>query len=88
MKAVPVDVMKMDKKFIEGLPQEHGMADAIIQLAESLSLEVVAEGVETQAQRDWLASAGVSLAQGYLFGKAATAQAFEQRYISRTQEPD
>jgi len=84
MKTVPVDVMKMDKKFIEGLPQEHGMADVIIQLAASLSLDVVAEGVETDAQRDWLASAGVSLAQGYLFGKATTAQEFERLYLSRS----
>jgi sensor c-di-GMP phosphodiesterase-like protein len=56
----------------------------IIQLAASLSLDVVAEGVETDAQRDWLASAGVSLAQGYLFGKATTAQEFERLYLSRS----
>lgn len=82
MKAVPVDILKMDKKFIEGLPQENGMANAIIQLAANLALEVVAEGVETEAQREWLASAGVHFAQGYLFGKAITREAFEERYFS------
>ena len=81
MKAVPVDCLKIDKNFIDGLPEDSAMAAGIISLAKSLNLSVVAEGVETEAQRDWLLAQGVTLAQGYLFGKAVTPQAFEALYF-------
>ncbi len=66
----PVDLLKIDREFIakvtEG-PEEAAIANAIVKLADTLALEVVAEGVETPEQRDVLAEWGCDLAQGYLY---------------------
>lgn len=66
MKSLPIDVLKIDKMFVEGLPGDSSMIAAIIMLAQSLNLQMIAEGVETEAQRDWLAKAGVGIAQYFL----------------------
>lgn len=51
MKSLPVDVLKIDKMFVDGVPEDCSMISAIIQLAHSLNLQMIAEGVETEAQR-------------------------------------
>ncbi|MCU6677364.1 biofilm formation regulator HmsP [Leclercia tamurae] len=81
MKALPVNVLKIDKTFVEGLPDDSSMVEAIIQMAHSLKLEIIAEGVETEAQRSWLATAGVECGQGFLFAKAVPRDVFESRYL-------
>ncbi len=81
MKALPVDVLKIDKAFVDGLPDDSSMVEAIIQMAHSLKLEIIAEGIETEAQRSWLANAGVECGQGYLFAKAVPHDIFESRYL-------
>jgi len=81
MKTLPVDVLKIDKAFVEGLPDDSSMVEAIIQMAHSLRLEIIAEGVETEAQRSWLAQAGVECGQGFLFAKAVPQEIFETRYL-------
>ena len=82
MKTLPVDVLKIDKTFVEGLPEDCSLVQAIIQMAHSLNLHVIAEGIETDAQRDWLAAAGVESGQGFLFDRAVPTDIFEQRYLS------
>lgn len=81
MKSLPVDVLKIDKMFVEGLPEDNSMVTAIILMARSLNLQMIAEGVETEAQRDWLAKAGVEVAQGFLFARPVPAEVFEDRYL-------
>lgn len=63
MKALPVDILKIDKVFIDMLPEDVSMVPAMIQLARGLSLRIVAEGVENDAQRRWLQAAGVEVLQ-------------------------
>lgn len=87
MKTLPVDVLKIDKTFVEGLPDDSSMVQAIIQMARSLKLDVIAEGVETEAQRSWLAQAGVEYGQGYLFARAAPLDRFEANYLSVNDNP-
>jgi diguanylate cyclase (GGDEF)-like protein len=68
---LPIDRIKIDRSFVHGLPQHTGnaaIARAIVMLAASLGHEVIAEGVETAAQRDFLTGLGCQRLQGLLFG--------------------
>jgi diguanylate cyclase (GGDEF)-like protein/PAS domain S-box-containing protein len=72
----PVDVVKVDKSFVQQMTDDSEIAAivaAVIDLANSLSIEVVAEGVETPAQLDLLRIMGCKIAQGHLFGAATAA---------------
>ena len=82
MKTLPVDVLKIDKTFVKGLPEDCSLVQAIIQMAHSLNLHVTAEGIEAEAQREWLAAAGVESGQGFLFGRAVPTDTFERRYLA------
>ncbi|ROP56326.1 diguanylate cyclase/phosphodiesterase [Enterobacter sp. BIGb0383] len=81
MKSLPVDILKIDKTFVDGLPDDASMVTAIILLARSLELHLVAEGVETQPQYDWLKEAGVDIVQGFLFARAVAPEAFEKAFL-------
>lgn len=85
LKALPVDTLKLDKSFIDGLPEDSAMAGVIIGMAKTLGLKLVAEGIENQAQCDWLLNEGVTLAQGYLFSRAMTLKEFDAQYLSTAQ---
>ena len=72
LKRFPINCLKIDRSFVEDIPHDpHGseIATAIIAMAHKLHLKVVAEGVETEAQRDFLIAQGCESLQGYLFGK-------------------
>ncbi len=54
MKSLPVDVLKIDKTFVDGLPDDNSMVSAIIHMARSLELDIIAEGVERgKPARGW-----------------------------------
>jgi diguanylate cyclase (GGDEF)-like protein/PAS domain S-box-containing protein len=76
LKRFPVDAVKVDRSFVDGLandPEDIAIVAAIISLAHSLGIAVIAEGVETEAQLEALQSMGCELAQGYMFSKAVPA---------------
>jgi EAL domain-containing protein (putative c-di-GMP-specific phosphodiesterase class I) len=78
---LPLDQLKIDQSFVRNLPD--GATDAvvvqsIITLAKSLGLSVIAEGVETEAQRLFLDQHGCPTYQGYLFSKPVPLDSFEQ----------
>ena len=81
MKSVPVDILKIDKSFIEGLPEDDAMVEVIVAMANTLGLKIVAEGVENEQQRAWLVAHGVTHAQGYLFSQAQPVAQFESSYL-------
>ncbi|OMQ14003.1 hypothetical protein A7K94_0219675, partial [Modestobacter sp. VKM Ac-2676] len=67
-----VDVLKIDRSFVsllDGSPDDAAIVHGLVQLGRTLRLEVVAEGVETAAQRDRLRAEHCDLAQGYLFAR-------------------
>src|SRR5690606_29106566 len=83
LKRLPIDVLKLDRSFIAGLPDDpHDLAivQAIAGLARNTGLDVVAEGVETQAQADLLRECGVERAQGYLFSRAVENERLRQGF--------
>ncbi len=76
IKKLPVQAIKIDRSFIDGLPEDENDASivkSVLSLAQSLELRVVAEGVETKAQHDFLLALGCTEFQGYLFGKPTPA---------------
>ena len=80
LKRLPVNELKLDKSFVSDLEREasdRALADAVISIGQSLGLQVVAEGVETPGQRDWLARAGCDIAQGFLYTPALPADELE-----------
>jgi len=74
LKRLPLDQLKIDQGFVRDLltdAQDTSIVRAIISLGESLQLQVIAEGVETESQRDALLALGCTKFQGYLFGRPA-----------------
>ena len=72
LKHLPVDALKIDRAFVHDIAQDAetaAIATAIITLARGLNKNVIAEGVETHAQADFLRDAGCSALQGYLYGR-------------------
>lgn len=80
LKKFPMQVLKIDKAFIQDLGSDRdddSLVEAIIAMAHSLHMEIVAEGVETAEQFQFLKQRGVELVQGYLFSKPLNAEQFQ-----------
>lgn len=89
IKQLPLDQLKIDRCFIDGLPSDvndAAITRIIISLASELKLWVVAEGVETQAQRDFLLDANCTGFQGYWFGRPVSAEDFLLNALEQQQE--
>jgi diguanylate cyclase (GGDEF)-like protein len=81
LKAIEVDTLKVDRSFVDGLGHHHGdteIVNAIVNLAHSLRLTAVAEGVETREQLEYLQLVGCDIAQGYYFARPAPAKALDE----------
>ena len=93
LRDIPVDALKIDRVFIDGLGRNRGddaIVIAVITLAHALGMQAVAEGVETPRQRDRLRELGCDLAQGHLYSAPLTATEFGQllRGTATAAEPD
>jgi sensor c-di-GMP phosphodiesterase-like protein len=85
LKQLPIGKLKLDKSFVHSLtkdPNDDAISKAVISMAHSMNLRVVAEGVETAAQLEFLRAHHCDEAQGFLFGKPMPAREFVQLLIA------
>lgn len=85
LKRLPVDVVKIDRAFVDGLPDDEddlAIVDVIVNLSRSMELGVTAEGVERQRQRRALLDLGCPRGQGFLFDRALPPEVFTARLES------
>ncbi len=80
-KSLPVSKLKMDRSFVCVLPEDDTMVRIVAAIAGIIKLEVIAEGVETREQRDWLLARGIRIGQGYLYSEALSVDAFNRQYF-------
>lgn len=79
IKRLPLDVLKIDKSFVLNVaddPNDMTIVETIISMAQHLGLDVVAEGVETKEDLEFLKSHGCGCYQGYYFSRPVAAEAF------------
>ncbi|MNT54856.1 Oxygen sensor protein DosP [compost metagenome] len=77
---LPISELKLDMAFVQDLttsPTARALTVSVLSIAQSLGMVVVAEGVETSGQQQWLQSQGCPVMQGYLFGKPMPADELE-----------
>jgi diguanylate cyclase (GGDEF)-like protein len=91
LKRFPIGKLKIDRSFIKGLPGDDSDAAivvAILQMARALGMKVIAEGVETDGQRQFLADSGCDEFQGFLFAPALDSLSFEKRLRASRELPE
>jgi diguanylate cyclase (GGDEF)-like protein len=90
LKRFPIDKLKIDRSFVAGLPADEtdaGIVRAIVQMARALGTRCIAEGVETEPQREFLVREGCAEMQGFLYAPALDPMSFEQRLAQAAGAP-
>lgn len=91
LKRLPLDQLKIDQSFVKDLPKDQESAaivETIIAMSSALKLDVIAEGVETQAQKDFLTQHKCCAFQGFLFGRPQPIDVFNQGLKSTQAKPE
>jgi EAL domain-containing protein (putative c-di-GMP-specific phosphodiesterase class I) len=89
LKRLPLDQLKIDQSFVRDIltdPNDAAIAGTLVALAKNLGMDVIAEGVETSDQRDYLANAGCHAYQGFYFSRPIPIERFEA-YAMETTAP-
>ncbi|MQS14966.1 EAL domain-containing protein [Streptomyces kaniharaensis] len=90
LREFPISILKIDKSFIDGLgvsQQQYALVEGIVRIADTLGVQVIAEGIEQPEQRDLLAAMGCPLGQGYLFAHPLTPDQARTLVRDTTYEP-
>jgi len=85
LKRLPLDVLKIDRSFVRDILADSGsgaIAQTILSLSRAMGLPVIAEGVETEEQREYLAGLGCHSFQGYLFSHPLPLEEFERVWLT------
>lgn len=84
LKLLPIDVLKIDKSLVDDIETNETsrhIATAIVNLGKAMNLTILAEGVETEGQRDILRTLGCDIAQGYLYSKPLPSALLERKFL-------
>lgn len=84
LKLLPINILKIDRSLITDIAENstsYSIVKAIVELGKALELEVLAEGVETEVQRDILSHLGCTIAQGFFYGKPLSANDIEKEFL-------
>jgi len=90
LKRFPVAIIKIDQSFVRDLQidaEDGAIVAAVVGLGRALNIQVVAEGIETAPQRDFLSALGCSAGQGFLFGTAVSAERIAEMLMAGTDKP-
>jgi len=82
---MPIDVLKLDREFIrniENTEKARHLVILILDIAKNLKVPVIAEGVETELQLNFLKESGCQMVQGFYFSKPLPAKEFEDKYFN------
>ena len=85
LRRLPLDIIKVDRSFVSDIPGDKNdtvIAHAIVNLAQSLELESVAEGIETEEQREFMRSIGCNRFQGYYYSRPLSPEAFAEYWLA------
>ncbi|WP_218958727.1 EAL domain-containing protein [Eggerthella guodeyinii] len=83
LKDVPADVLKLDMMFLSGedrTGRSGNIIESVVRMAKWIGVQIIAEGVETKEQADFLSSIGCSIVQGYLYDRPLPLAAFEEKF--------
>jgi EAL domain-containing protein (putative c-di-GMP-specific phosphodiesterase class I) len=84
LKDLPIDTLKIDKTFIKDMTvDDAAITNTIITLAQNLNLHVIAEGVETKEQAEFLSDRNCHLMQGFFFSRPIPAEEITYKYLNR-----
>lgn len=84
LKTLPMDIIKIDKCFVDGMENDEfsqTFIETVSSLADSIDINVVVEGVESESQQSAISNMKVDMVQGYLFDKPLTRGEFEEKYL-------
>lgn len=82
LRRIPLTVLKIDRGFMQTVPHDVAIPATILELGQRLGLEIVAEGVETEPQRDWLCDMGCQTIQGFLISRPLPVPEFAERFLA------
>ncbi|KAB8311986.1 biofilm formation regulator HmsP [Rouxiella chamberiensis] len=80
LRSLPIDVIKIDRSFVSVLPEDEVMVNIVASIGRAMDIQLIAEGVETEAQRQWLLKENIRFGQGYLFSAPLSKEEFEQKF--------
>ncbi len=89
LQKLPIDTLKIDKSFIDGIAssqQDLQICKSIIQLAQTLNINIIAEGVQSESQKDLLNAEGCNIIQGFLYSKPIPMDEIILQYHSQKME--
>ena len=86
LQILPIDVLKIDQTFIRNIKsqKEETIYKTLVELAHAIGITVVAEGIETLAQQEFLISNNCDIGQGYYLGRPVPAQEVEKMFLEKS----